>query len=83
MPQDYAEAMKWFRKGTEQGDAGAQTSIGMMYDYGNGVPVDYAEAARWYRKAADQGQSRGQRNLGNMYSVGNGVPRDSSRRTCG
>jgi uncharacterized protein len=75
-PQDYSEAMRWYRKAADRGLASAQTSIGMMYNYGNGVPIDYAEAARWYRKAADQGESRAQRDLGNMYSVGHGVLRD-------
>jgi uncharacterized protein len=76
VPQDYAEAMKWYRKAAAQGEAGAQYSIGMMYDYGNGVPVDYAEAGRWYLKAADQAYSRAQRALGDMCSVGHGVPKD-------
>ena len=49
----------------EQGDAGAQVLLGMMYDTGAGVPEDDTEAVRWYRLAADQGhasagQPRGQ-----------------------
>jgi uncharacterized protein len=83
VPQDYAEAMKWYRKAAAQGEAGAQYSIGMMYDYGNGVPVDYAEAGRWYLKAADQGYSRAQRALGDMCSLGTACQRTTSRRTCG
>ena len=42
-------------KAAEQGDAEAQTSLGLMYDNGKGVPQDYAEAVKWYRKAAEQG----------------------------
>ena len=33
----------------EQGDAGAQANLGLMYSEGRGVPEDDAEAVRWYR----------------------------------
>ena len=55
VPQDYAEAAKWYRKAAEQGYAEAQFNLGTMYDEGRGVHQDYAEAAKWYRKAKDQG----------------------------
>jgi TPR repeat protein len=51
--QDYAEAVKWFRKGAEQGDALAQASIGLGYANGQGVAQDYAEALKWLRKGAE------------------------------
>lgn len=38
-----------------QGDAGAQFRLGLMYDYGQGVPQNHANAVRWYRAAAEQG----------------------------
>ncbi len=53
--RDNAEAAKWYRKAAEQGDAGAQFNLGVMYGGGQGVPQDYAEAVKWFRKAADQG----------------------------
>lgn len=37
----------------EKGDATAQSRLGWMYLYGQGVAQNYAEAMRWYRKAAD------------------------------
>ena len=46
VPQDYAEALKWFRRAAEQNDAAAQTNLGVMYDFGHGVVRDYAEALR-------------------------------------
>ncbi|MGH6953553.1 MAG: tetratricopeptide repeat protein, partial [Alphaproteobacteria bacterium] len=76
VPQDYAEAMKWYRKAADQGDAPAQNNLGFMYDSGWGVPQDYAEAAKWYRKAADQGIAIAQLNLGVSYELGDGGPRD-------
>ncbi len=55
VPQDYAEAVKWYRLAAEQGDASAQYNLGIMYINGKGVPQDYAEAVKWYRLAAEQG----------------------------
>ena len=57
VPQDYAEAVKWYRKAADQGDAFAQYNLGVMYDNGEGVPQDQAEAVKWYRKAAEQGDA--------------------------
>ena len=62
VPQDYAEAMKWYRKAAERGDAKAQFSLGWMYSYGEGVLKDDAEALLWWRKAAAQG-NEGARNI--------------------
>ena len=58
------------------GDAGAQTSLGVAYDKGEGVPQDYTQAAAWYRKAAEKGYAVAQDNLGQMYALGQGVPQD-------
>jgi hypothetical protein len=76
VPQDYAEAAKWYRKAADQGYDVAQYNLGIMYDEGRGVPQDYAEAVKWYRKAADQGHARAQHSLGYMYDNGRGVPED-------
>ena len=76
VPQDYAEAMRWYRLAADQGYDGAQNNLGVMYDNGQGVPQDYAESVRWYRLAADQGDAGAQTNLGRMYGTGRGVPQD-------
>ena len=55
VPQDYAEAMKWYRLAADQGDALAQTNLGLMYYKGKGVPPDYAEAYLWSLVAAASG----------------------------
>jgi uncharacterized protein len=76
VPQDYAQAVGWFHKAAEQGEAEAQSSLGFMYDNGLGVRQDDAEALAWYRKAAKQGDTEGQFNLAQMYHEGQGVPQD-------
>ncbi len=73
---DYATALKEFRVLAEQGYAGAQNNLGLMYAEGQGVPPDDKEAARWFRLAAAQGDAKAQYNLGVMYAEGQGVPQD-------
>ncbi len=73
---DYATALRELRPLAEQGNAGTQRVLGVMYGKGRGIPQDYAEALRWYRKAAEQGDAHAQFNLGVMYVNGHGVPQD-------
>ena len=75
---DYATALQLWRPLAEQGVAGAQFNLGVIYDKGQGVPQDYAEAVKWYRKAADQGYADAQTNLGVMYDNGQGMPLDDA-----
>ena len=65
VPQDYEEAVKWYRLAAEQGDAEAQCGLGEMYYGGEGVPQDYAEAIRLWKLAAEQGDEEAQYNLDN------------------
>ena len=60
VPQDAAEAVRWYRLAAEQGLASAQNNLGVMYGDGLGVPQDAAEAVRWYRLAAEQGDAAAQ-----------------------
>lgn len=63
LAQDYAEAVKWYRKAAEKGHADAENNLGNCYYYGKGVPQDYTEAVKWYRKAADHGNADAEVNL--------------------
>jgi len=76
VPEDLAEAVRWYRLAADQGDASAHYNLGLRYENGQGVPQDDAEAVRWYRLAADQGHAIGQYNLGVKYANGEGVPQD-------
>jgi Sel1 repeat len=71
-----AEAIKWYRKAAEQGDALAQFNLGIMYTKGEGVSQNATEAALWYHLAADHGLAGAQFNLGMMYVEGQGVSQD-------
>ncbi|WP_048942598.1 tetratricopeptide repeat protein, partial [Haemophilus influenzae] len=65
--QDDFEAVKWYRKAAEQGDANAQAYLGLAYTEGRGVRQDYTEAVKWFRKAAEQGHANAQAILGFSY----------------
>jgi TPR repeat protein len=70
---DYVDSLK---NRAAQGEAKAQTILGLMYYEGRGVPQDYAEALKWFRLAAAQGDALAQHNLGLMYAKGYGVPQN-------
>ena len=62
VPQDHAEALKWYRLAAEQGDMNAQFNLGGVYYNGRGVPQDYAEAHMWFNIAAANGYKDGATN---------------------
>ena len=76
---DYTTALSLWRPLANQGEARAQTGLGVMYQNGHGVPQDYKEAMRWYRLAAAQGNALAQYNLGSMYERGRAVPQEYVR----
>ena len=65
MPQDYAQALSWYRKAAEQGHPGAQTNLGVLYYKGSGVKKDYVEADKWFSiaSAADYEDAKKNREL--------------------
>ncbi|TKS60033.1 MAG: hypothetical protein EWM72_01718 [Nitrospira sp.] len=73
---DYATALYEWRTLAEKGDARAQFYLGMLHDFGQGVPRDYVQARQWYGKAAAQGYAKAQYMLGWLYVHGKGVPQD-------
>jgi TPR repeat protein len=79
--QDFAEAVKWYLKAAEQGNADAQFNLGGIYQEGIVVPQDYPQALNWYIKAAEQGHERAKTKLDTMYREDKGVPPDDKRDT--
>ena len=74
--QEQAEAVQLYRLAAEQGVAGAQFRLGVVYAEGRGVAQDDKESVRWFRLAAAQGDAEAQGGLGLAYSAGRGVPQD-------
>jgi TPR repeat protein len=79
VPQDYSEALRWFRKAADQGNASGQYHVGVMYYYGRAVPQNYGEAIRLFRMAADQNYPTAADQLGTMSRDGIGLPRDATQ----
>ena len=52
MPQDYQEAVKWYRLAAAQGNEFAQVDLGVMYAEGRGVRQDFVRAHMWLNLAA-------------------------------
>ena len=76
---DPGRAVSACRRLADQGVAGAEYNLSVMYRKGEGVPQDYAETAKWLRKGAEQGRADAQSDLGKMYENGlGGLPRDFS-----
>ena len=75
---DYESAFRLWQPLAEQGDADAQTLLGIMYSEGRGVLQDDAAAAKWIRRAAEQGYADAQHLLGIMYGEGRGVLQDDA-----
>ena len=73
VPEDDAEAVRWYRMAADQGHAKAQYNLGLMYYEGKGVPVNYVTAYAWWNIAAASGHenSSGNRALveGQMTSA--------------
>ena len=63
----------------EEGDAGAQYRVGVIYANGRSVEPDDDAAVQWYRKAATQGYATAHMGLGIMYYYGRGVAQDPLR----
>src|ERR1700730_15290630 len=76
LTQDDTEAVMWFPKAADQGDAVAEFLLGNQYANGKGVPQDYSEAMIWFQRAAEQGHPVAKLYLG-------GHVRRSARRGAG
>ena len=63
VPQDYAQAAKWYRLAADQGLPRGQCNLAGLFAAGAGVKSDPAEAVKWYRKAADKNSADAQYNL--------------------
>jgi TPR repeat protein len=73
---DYNSAFPACKQAAKQGDANAQSILGVMFYDGEGTPKDDKQAFHWYTKAAEQGEASSQSQLGEMFYFGKGTPQD-------
>jgi TPR repeat protein len=76
-PDDIAE----LKRKAGQGDAQAQSDLGLIYFSGRGLTRDYKLAVKWALKAAEQGNADAQCLLSVLYAKGRGVPKDDKEST--
>ena len=55
---DFATALKEWRPLAEQGNANAQSNLGLMYEYGRGVLQDNILSHMWYNIASANGYKK-------------------------
>jgi TPR repeat protein len=72
---DIVNAMRWYRKAAELGNAEAQTRLAYLLDNSE----ENAEALEWYQKAVDQGYPDAFYGLAVMYAAGEGVPKNDTK----
>ncbi len=70
VPQNLADAVKWYEQAASNGLAPAQYRVGSLYEKGQGVPRDTKVAADWYSRAADAGNAKAMHNLAVLYAEG-------------
>lgn len=76
VPQNAAEAFRWYRLAALQHHMDAQYNLALLYRDGKGVEPSPEEAARWFRYAAERGHLRAALRLADLYAAGTGVPED-------
>lgn len=70
---DYdSEALHWYTRGAEQGNAECQYMLGLQYLANQIVDKDYRKAVYWFEKADKQGHAKAHESLGSaQYDLGN------------
>ena len=63
VPENDAEAVKWYRKAADQGLANAQHNLGIMYFNGDGVPENHVRAYVWLSMAKTQGYEKAKKGV--------------------
>lgn len=71
----YQKAFKKMKKLADDKNVIAQTTLGLMFKYGDGTERDYKKAFKWLKKAAHQGYPEAQNYLAEMFQFGMGTPK--------
>ena len=66
--KDYTEAVRWYKKAAEDGDAYSQFLLGFMYRRGQGVEKDLYEAMDWLKKAVKNGSEHAEKEVDTLKS---------------
>jgi TPR repeat protein len=73
----YDKALAWYILAARENNSYAQNNIGVLYNYGLGVPKNDMCALKWYLKAAERSVHVDQSNhIGELFETDHGVPLD-------
>ena len=72
------QAMNWYQKAADQGDAYAQYAVGRMYHFGLEEGLDIKAAFIWYLKSAEQNFAPAEYKLAQLYRQGIGCEKDEA-----
>ena len=71
VPQDYAEAARWYRKAADQGYSVAQNNLAVFYANGRGVPQSNIVAYAFYNLSATNKPSEDNNAISNRKAIAN------------
>ena len=66
----HREAIQLFFDAADRLHVGAMTELGVMFEFGRGVPTNLATANTWYKRAADDGSPQAMNELGRWNENG-------------
>ena len=70
MSQEYHRKFSEYKQAAQAGNADAQYSLAVAYEYGMGVSKNETVALQWYQKSAKQDHANAQSRLGLAYAKG-------------
>jgi localization factor PodJL len=79
VPNDFAEAAKWYRLSADKGFALAQYRLANFLEKGTGVAPNIGEAKRYYEMAANAGNASAMHNLAVIYASGKDGAQDYAK----
>jgi TPR repeat protein len=76
---DFGTALRFFRRGADEGYAPAMSYLADMYGKGEGTPPDFVAARQWYEQAWERGADKwAAYRLGLIYQNGLGVEKSTA-----
>lgn len=79
LTRDVQAAIYWYDKAAQQGNAGAQNELGLIYFTGRDTEKNFSLALKLFQAAAASGQADAMNNLGAIYSTGEEIAQDQDK----
>jgi len=77
--KDYLSAKNNYEECAKIGEIACINNLGVLYQFGLGVPIDKSKAIEYYKQASDKGSGLALHNYIAMYASGNDGPVDTSK----